>query len=201
MRVCRAPARRRQCRRPPPVRDEGPFRRRAAVATLDGMKVLVTAASKHGATTGIARAIGDGLAAHGLDVTVAAVEEVTVVDGYDAVVVGSAVYAGHWLKPALQFVERHADALVARPVWLFSSGPVGDPPKPDEEPVDAAWVVKETAAREHRIFAGMLDRSRLSLPEKAVVMALRAPVGDFRNWDDIRAWANGVAAQLRTANC
>jgi menaquinone-dependent protoporphyrinogen oxidase len=163
------------------------------------MKVLVTAASKHGATAGIAQAIGDVLAARGLEVTVAPVEDVPTVDGYDAVVAGSAVYAGHWLKPAIQFVERHADALMGRPVWLFSSGPVGDPPKPEEDPVDAAWVVKQTAAYEHRVFAGMLDRGRLGFAEKAVVTALRAPVGDFRDWDDIRAWAGEVAERLRTA--
>jgi menaquinone-dependent protoporphyrinogen oxidase len=160
------------------------------------MKVLVTAASKHGATAGIAQAIGDVLAERGLEVTVAAVEDVRTIDPYDAVVAGSAVYAGHWLKPAMQFVERHADALMSRPVWLFSSGPVGDPPKPDEDPVDAAWVVRETGAVEHRVFAGMLDRGRLSFAEKAIVMALRAPVGDFRDWDDIRAWAGKVAERL-----
>lgn len=26
------------------------------------------------------------------------------------------------------------------PVWLFSSGPVGDPPKPEEEPVDVSEI-------------------------------------------------------------
>jgi menaquinone-dependent protoporphyrinogen oxidase len=166
------------------------------VVTLDGMKVLVTAASKHGATAEIARALGDVLAGRGHQVTVAPAEDVTAVDGYDAVVAGSAVYAGHWLKPAIQFVERHADALMARPVWLFSSGPVGDPPKPAEDPVDAGWVVRETGAFEHRVFAGKLDRDRLSFAEKAVVMALRAPVGDFRDWDGIRAWAGEIAGRL-----
>jgi menaquinone-dependent protoporphyrinogen oxidase len=81
-------------------------------------------------------------------------------------------------------------------VWLFSSGPVGDPPKPTEDPVDASSLLERTGAREHHVFAGRLDRSRLSFGERAIAMALRAPEGDFRDWDDVRAWASGIADAL-----
>ncbi len=160
------------------------------------MKVLVTAASKHGATAEIAQAIGDVLAARDLDVTVEPVERVAAVDGYDAIVAGSAVYAGHWLKPAKEFLERHADTLMERQVWLFSSGPLGDPAVPEEDPVEAKWLARETAAVEHRVFAGVLDRGRLSLTERAVAKVVGAPYGDYRDWDDIRSWAAGVAQRL-----
>ena len=92
------------------------------------MRVLVTAATKYGATTEIAQAIAETLGEHGLEATILPPEQVEGVDGYDAVVLGSAVYAGHWLEPARELVERHAAALAGLPVWLFSSGPVGDPP-------------------------------------------------------------------------
>ena len=108
---------------------------------------------------------------HGLEATVLPPEQVKGVDGYDAVVVGSAVYAGHWLKPARELLERHSAALANRPVWLFSSGPVGDPPKPEEDPVDVADLLAATGAREHRIFAGKLVRKQLSFPERAIVSA------------------------------
>jgi menaquinone-dependent protoporphyrinogen oxidase len=88
------------------------------------MRVLVTAASRHGATAEIAQAIGDALCGRGLDVTVMPVEDVSTVEPYGAVVLGSAVYAGHWLRPASAFVATHTRALASRPVWLFSSGPV-----------------------------------------------------------------------------
>ena len=120
-------------------------------------------------------------------------------DGYDAVVLGSAVYAGHWLKPARDLVARRGPALAARPVWLFSSGPVGDPPKPEEDPVDVAEVLAATAAREHRVFAGKLVRKQLNFPERAIVSALRVPEGDFRDWSDIIGWAAGIAAALRSS--
>jgi hypothetical protein len=109
------------------------------------MRVLVTAATKYGATAEIAAAIAEVLDEHGLEATMLPPDQVEEVDGYDAVVLGSAVYAGHWLKPARELVERHAGALASRPVWLFSSGPVGDPPKPEEDPVDVADLLAATS--------------------------------------------------------
>ena len=157
------------------------------------MRVLVTAATKYGATAEIAAAIAEVLNEHGLEATVLPPEQVERVDGYDAAVVGSAVYAGHWLKPARELVERHSAALADRPVWLFSSGPVGDPPKPEEDPVDVADLLAATGAREHRIFAGKLVRKQLSFPERAIVSALRVPEGDFRDWTEIHQWAADIA--------
>jgi menaquinone-dependent protoporphyrinogen oxidase len=157
------------------------------------MPVLVTAATKYGATTEIAAAIAEVLDEHGLEATVLPPQQVQEIDGYDAVVVGSAVYAGHWLKPARELVERHSAALANRPVWLFSSGPVGDAPKPEEDPVDVAELLAATGAREHRVFAGKLVRKQLSFPERAIVSALRVPEGDFRNWTKIHQWAAAIA--------
>ena len=160
------------------------------------MRVLVTAASKYGATAEIGQAIGEVLGEHGLDPTVVPPERVGGLGGFDAVVVGSAVYAGHWLKPARELVDRLGGELAGRPVWLFSSGPVGDPPKPDEDPVDVAEVLAATGAREHRVFAGKLLRRQLSFPERAIVSALRVPEGDFRDWAEVRRWAAGIADAL-----
>ena len=160
------------------------------------MRVLVSAATKYGATADIARVIGEVLGEHGLDPTVAPPDQVDGVGGYDAVVVGSAVYAGHWLKPARDLVDRFGNELAGRPVWLFSSGPVGDPPKPEEDPVDVARLVSLTRARDHRVFAGKLVRRQLSFPERAIVSALRVPEGDFRDWTEIKQWAAGIAAAV-----
>lgn len=162
------------------------------------MRILVTAASKHGSTAEIAESIGEVLRDEGHESVVLAPEEVEAVEDYDAVVLGSGVYAAHWLKPALELVERSADALASRPVWLFSSGPVGDPPKPEEDPVDIAEVLDRIKVRDHRILAGRIDKKALTFPEKAIVMALRVPEGDFRDWDEIRGWASKIAAALRS---
>jgi menaquinone-dependent protoporphyrinogen oxidase len=161
------------------------------------MHVLVAAASEHGSTAEIASAIGEALEERGMFVTVAPVEDVQSVDGYDAFVIGSAVYAGHWLKRAREFVEHHARALSARPVWLFSSGPIGNPPIPKEAAVDVQPLATAVHARHHRVFGGKLDRSTLGFAEKAICTALRAPEGDFRDFTEIRGWALGIAESLR----
>ena len=163
------------------------------------MKVLVTAASKHGSSLEIATRIGSQLEERGLETVVADPGDIDSLDGIGAVVLGSAVYAGHWLAPAKAFVDRFETILAPIPVWIFSSGPVGDPPKPDEDPVDVADIQSRTSAIEHRLFAGRLDKTRLGFAERAVVAALRAPVGDFRNWDAIAAWATEIGAALAKA--
>jgi menaquinone-dependent protoporphyrinogen oxidase len=163
------------------------------------MRVLVTAASRHGATTGIAEAVAEALRGGGLTVDLVAPEDVNALEPYDAIVLGSGVYAGRWIDSARTFAERHADELVTRPVWLFSSGPIGDPPKPVEDPPEVAGLVERLAARGHRTFAGRLDREELGFLERTVTRALRAPDGDFRDWDAIRAWATEIASELQGA--
>jgi menaquinone-dependent protoporphyrinogen oxidase len=160
------------------------------------IRVLVTAASRHGATAEIAGVIAEQLAAAGHDVDVQEPDSVHDLDSVDAVVLGSAVYLGHWLKPARELVTRLGPDLARRPVWMFSSGPVGDPPKPSDDPVDAAAAVAATGAREHRVFAGHVNRDQLGLAERAMVRTFHASVGDFRDWDEIKGWARDIDGQL-----
>lgn len=161
------------------------------------MRVLVTAASKHGSTEEIGRAIVEELDRRGIVADFLVPEAVRSLDAYDAAVVGSAVYAGHWLKPARDLVERLGGALQTRRVWLFSSGPVGEPePKPDGDPADLDELVATCGAEEHAVFGGRIKRDELGFAERAIVRALRVPDGDYRDWVAIDAWAAGIAAAL-----
>ena len=160
------------------------------------MKVLVSAASRHGSTVEVAATIGAVLGAAGHEVYILAPEEITGFDGYDAAVIGSAVYVGRWIEPARELVERHKVALARIPVWLFSSGPVGDPPRPYEDPGDALALAAQVGARGHRSFSGLVDKRRLGIAERAMVAAVRVSEGDYRSWEDIEAWAREIAAAL-----
>lgn len=160
------------------------------------MKVLVVVASRHGSTTEIARAIGVRLRARGLDVDVLEPMDVSSPAGYDAVVIGSAIYTGNWLKSAREFVEMHTDALSARRVWLFGSGPLADTESksiPDEK-IDR--LTSATGSLGHHIFAGRLDRTELNRAERLLTKIVHAPDGDFRDWDDVARWADQIADAL-----
>lgn len=161
------------------------------------MKVLIGVSSKYGATREIAERIARAIEAEGIDATVIDASRDAGIPPFDAAVLGSAVYMGHWMKPVREFIERHAADLAQRPVWLFSSGPIGDPPQPPEENVDVADILALTAAREHRVFAGKLARRELGFADRAIATALRAQDGDFRDWAAIEAWAREIAAALR----
>jgi menaquinone-dependent protoporphyrinogen oxidase len=164
------------------------------------MKILVTVASKHGGTEGIGTAIAQELREAGHVVDMQNVRDVSGVEGYDAAIVGSAIYMGRWLREARQFVDHYHDTLSRMPVWLFSSGPLGaENPKPSD-PAHLEEMLVATRARGHRIFVGDLDKSGLGLGERLIVKMVKAPEGDFRDWELIRDWAREIAVALRTAH-
>lgn len=159
-------------------------------------RVLVTAGSKHGATEEIARRIAQRMSHDSCEVEWCAPDDADGLEGYDAIVLGSAVYAGRWTPDAMELARRIAALEHKPPVWIFSSGPVGDPPHPEEEPVDVSEALALTEARQHHVFAGKIDKSKLNFGEKAILLAVRAPEGDFRDWDAIDRWAGDIAASL-----
>jgi menaquinone-dependent protoporphyrinogen oxidase len=161
------------------------------------MRVLIATASRHGATEEIAATIAATLRERDFDVTASRVEDASDIEDFDGVILGSAVYMGKWLEPARAFVDAHAEELATRRLWLFSSGPLGDPAKPDDEhAVDVHDVLDLIGPCEHRVFSGRLDRDRLGFGERTVTRLVHAPSGDFRDWSSIRAWANAIASSL-----
>lgn len=179
------------------------------------MKVLVTYASRHGATRGIAARIAARLEHGGLAVTLLPVSEAGDPTAYDAVVLGSAAYMGGWIDDAVAFVRRNRAALASRPVWLLSSGPIGtdrvDAKGRDivkaSEPREFAEFAASIHARDQRVFFGAYDPDAkpVGLVERlgarftrmpAIRQAL--PAGDFREWPAIEAWADAIARELKS---
>jgi menaquinone-dependent protoporphyrinogen oxidase len=166
------------------------------------MQILVVYATRLGSTRAIAERIAAALEAEHIAVTVrdaAAAEDPA---RYQAFVIGSAVYAGHWLAPATEFVERNRALLATRPAWVFSSGPVGRLATSHEAqpPSGPARLADSIDAREHRVFAGAFDRNTLEGVPLGRIEGLVArtfiPEGDFRDWSVIEAWARHIARDL-----
>lgn len=166
-------------------------------------KVLVTYATKHQSTQEIATFIGDILADHEFDVDVLNIDDVHSLYGYSAVIIGSAVYIGQWLKSATNFVRHYQNQLALRPVWVFSTGPTGDG-EPDQLldgfviPENLHSTLMVIKPRHVILFHGRLDKDDLGLGERMMVNAVKAPLGDFRDWNMIRAWTNRIVAELQT---
>jgi menaquinone-dependent protoporphyrinogen oxidase len=163
-------------------------------------RVLISAASRHGSTSEIARVIGGALADKGIEEDIVPPEAVDSVADYDAVVLGSAVYNGHWLITASDLAARFRDELAVRSVWLFSTGPVGDPAgrlgSMGQEPPEVASISRDTGPQDHHVFAGRLDPHLLSPAQRATLLVSRDVRGDFRDWAEIRQWADGITADL-----
>ena len=174
------------------------------------MNVLVVYATRHGATAGIAERIAAGLRAAGLQTEVNSVDDVNKVDGYDAFVIGGAAYMFHWLKDATAFVKRHRATLAGRPVWLFSSGPLGTD-RVDKEgrnvletgrPKEFEAFTAMLRPRGERVFFGAWDPTAppIGVGEHLMRLAPAAkdalPAGDFRDWPAIDAWAAEIAVAL-----
>jgi len=157
------------------------------------VSVLVVYASRHGATEEIATAIAKRLRERGHETELRPVDEVDDLGSAEAVVLGSAIYAGSWMKGATGFVQRHRQVLSRVPVWLFSSGPTGQGTDRDWTPKQIAQVSREVGPRDHRVFFGAIDAEKLGFVERRIVKAVKAPVGDFRNWEEIRDYADEIA--------
>lgn len=164
------------------------------------MSVLITYASKHGATQGIAERIARTLQRLGMEADFRPVDAVADLEAYRAVVIGSAIYYGSWMKEAAEFVRHNHAVLADRPVWLFSSGPLGVEVKDDEpQPKELSEMREAIHPQDHRLFFGALDHSKLSFVERMVVKGVRAPEGDYRNWNEIEAWAASIYHALAPA--
>jgi menaquinone-dependent protoporphyrinogen oxidase len=168
------------------------------------VRVLVTCASPHGSTRGIAERVARRLRDSGLSVDCLPVEEAPAPEGYDAVVVGSALHNRAWMPEAAGFLTTYAAELAGKPVWLFSVGMPGALARPlrrpamREGPQAVAPFVSLVRPRGTRLFSGVASRQQFPPVSRVILRLMGGHFGDFRDWADIDAWAAGIAADLRS---
>lgn len=160
------------------------------------MRILIAVASKHGGTYGIATRLRTELSDRGHETTVMTIDGSRCPDGYDGYVVGAAVYGGNWMKAGRRFVHDNVVTLRSRPLWMFSSGPLGDRARPDTPMDHPEELALFAGARQHKVFAGRLFRKELGPVERIAAAAVHAPDGDFRNWAEVEHWADLIAEEL-----
>ncbi len=167
-------------------------------------KILVTYASRNGATAGVAEAIGKTLAENGMQVDVLPMQAVADLAPYRAVVAGSAIQGGQWLPEALQFVRTHQGELSRMPFASFLVCMTLAMKKGDYHEHVAAWLAPVRALVRpvsEGLFAGVLDvRKVASVGDRmkfrlSVLMGVWSE-GDHRDWNAIRAWSKSLAPRL-----
>lgn len=165
--------------------------------------ILVTYASKYGATKEIAEKIGDQLRLNGEEVDVFPVEIVKNLTCYQAVILGSAIYVGKWPKEAVRFLLANEKCLADRPLWIFSSGPTGE-----GNPIELIEgklipsALQSTIDRIHpraiTVFHGNINLEKINAIEKwAVKSVVKKPFGDFRDWNAIAKWTTTIADEVK----
>lgn len=167
------------------------------------MDALVAYASRHGATRGVAERICMRLNEAGLDAELRGVEDARDLPPGCAVVLGSPVYDQHWPPETDAFVQRHRTALADGPLWLFSVGTFGDRRRGigrfvTREPRGIGELRQALGPRDYRVFAGVIRREQWPLASRMLYHAFGGRLGDNRDWQDIEAWADGIAAELTT---
>jgi menaquinone-dependent protoporphyrinogen oxidase len=167
-----------------------------------GPKFLVAYASRCGSTGGVAEAIGQSLCHNAAIVDIRLITGVTDLTSYEAVVVGSAIRSDRWLPEATAFVEKNRQLLSRIPVAYFLTClTMGQPSKKNQGKARSYLNPEITAVPEVKpvdigLFAGVLDYGKLPFHIR-MVMKLKmsskgVAEGDYRNWEAIRHWAEGL---------
>lgn len=163
-------------------------------------KALIVYATKTGCTEGIAKAIAETLRERGVEADVRRADEKPELKGYDAVFVGSGVRVGQWHAAAKQWTTGNAALLKQLPLAFFTTclTLASDPEKTDEVRAFTDPLITETGLEPVALglFAGMNLPKTFSLPERLIMKAMKAPEGDFRDYDAVADWARETAPAL-----
>lgn len=160
--------------------------------------VLVSYGSKMGGTAEIAGRIASTLEQVDLQVTLQSAAELERFDQFDAIVLGSAIYTGRWRKESLRLLQRIEPNTPEMPLWIFHSGPLGDDQDDEVQslPRKAADLVGRLDIRDVKAFGGRLPEDP---PGWLAGAMAKKNAGDWRDFDDVEAWAGRIGSDLDSA--
>ena len=188
----------------PRVKARRPFNPPASTvddrAMNDSKSVLVAYASALGSTAEVAGFIAGRLQSKGFGVAVCKVDDEPDPQGFDAVVLGSAVHDMAWLPEAESYVRRHRAVLAERDVWLFSvglspalHGPIGSMMR-RVVPRRIAALLRVVPVRDYTVFAGVYGREGTTLTTRIIYRLIGGgSYGDLRDWAAIASWADTIS--------
>jgi menaquinone-dependent protoporphyrinogen oxidase len=160
-------------------------------------RILVTYATRAGSTVEVASAIGETLSKRGFSVDVKPAKENPSLDGYQAVIVGSAIRMGSWLPEAVDFIKNNQQELNNMPVALFTVHilNLGDDEQSRTNRLAYLNSVHSLIQPVDEIFfTGEIDTEKLSFVDRLMVKMVNSPVGDLRDWDKIHNWSQIIFA-------
>jgi menaquinone-dependent protoporphyrinogen oxidase len=157
--------------------------------------ILITYATKAGSTVEIASIIGESLSKRGFTVDVKSVKEKPSIESYSAVVLGSAIRMGGWLPEMVEFIKTNQSVLQSRPVALFTVHILNTGADETSRAARLAYLnsVRPLVSPVDEVFfTGSINIETLSFVDRLMVKMVKSPIGDFRNWDQIRDWSENV---------
>jgi menaquinone-dependent protoporphyrinogen oxidase len=159
-------------------------------------KILVAYGTRCGSTGEVAQVIAEEFTRRGYAVDVRLVSEVAGLEGYSAVVIGTAVRYGQCLPETLKFAEQNQAALNKLPVAVFTMHLMNQGDDEVSRKARQAYLEplrKLFTPKAEALFMGVGDPSKLSFVERMIGKAVKSPIGDFRDWAKIRAWAQTLS--------
>jgi len=162
--------------------------------------ILVTYATRTRSTNEVADVIGEGLATRGFVVDVKPVKENPSLEGYHGAILGSAIRMGSWLPEMFEFVRKNQAQLNQMPTAIFTMHILNVGKDKASRAARNAYttpVRKMITPVDEAFFAGSIDLAKLSFPDRILTRLMvgddSPKVGDFREWDKVRAWAKEVS--------